>query len=70
LQSDNNKFSRREDRNRKMATEGHGRGGKKNHQQQRKDEMDKELTEIRARMEELALRMQQMQSRIGYMNGP
>jgi hypothetical protein len=59
LQSDNNKFSRRADRNRKMATEGHGRGGKKNHQQQRKDEMDEELTEIRERMEELALRMQQ-----------
>jgi hypothetical protein len=59
LQSDNNKFSRREDRNRKMATEGHGCGGKKNHQQQRKDEMDKELAEIRARMEELALRVQQ-----------
>jgi hypothetical protein len=36
LQSDNNKFSRRADRNRKMATEGHGRGGKKNHQQQSK----------------------------------
>jgi hypothetical protein len=32
LQSDSNKFSRRADRNRKMATEGHGRGGKKNHQ--------------------------------------
>jgi hypothetical protein len=59
LQSDNNKFSRRADRNRKMATEGHGCGGKKNHQQQRKDEMDKELTEVRARMEELALRVQQ-----------
>jgi hypothetical protein len=44
LQSDSNKFARREDRNRKMATEGHGRGGKKNHQQKRKDEMDKELT--------------------------
>ena len=41
-----------------MATEGHGCGGKKNHQQQRKDEMDKELAEIRARMEELALRVQ------------
>jgi hypothetical protein len=59
LQSDSNKFSRRADRNRKMATEGHGCGGKKNHQQQRKDEMDKELTEIRARMEELAFQMQQ-----------
>jgi hypothetical protein len=32
LQSDNNKFSSREDRIRKMATEGHGHGGKKNHQ--------------------------------------
>jgi hypothetical protein len=59
LQSDNNKFSRRADGNRNMATEGHGRGGKKNHQQQEKVEMDKELVEIRARMDELALRMQQ-----------
>ena len=59
LQSDSNKFSRRVDRNRKMATEGHGRGGKKNHQQQRKDEMDKELIEVRERMKELALRVQQ-----------
>jgi hypothetical protein len=58
LQSDSNKFSRGADRNKKMATEGHGGGGKKNHQQQRKYEMDKELTEIRARMEELALRVQ------------
>jgi hypothetical protein len=59
LQSDRNKFSKREDRNKKMDTEGHGSGGKKNHQQQRKDEMDKDLAEIRVRMEELALRVQQ-----------
>jgi deoxycytidylate deaminase len=44
---------------RKMATEGHRRDGKKIHQQPSKDEMDKELAEIRARMEELALQMQQ-----------
>jgi hypothetical protein len=42
-----------------MATKVHGCGGKKNHQQQRKEKMDKELTEIRVRMEELALRVQQ-----------
>jgi hypothetical protein len=41
--------------NRKMDTKGHGCGGNKNHQQLRKVDMDKELTEIRARMEELAL---------------
>jgi hypothetical protein len=44
-------FARREDRNRKMATEVHGCSGKKNHQHQRKDDMDEELTKIRARME-------------------
>jgi hypothetical protein len=40
--------------NRKMATEGHGCGGKKNHQQQREAKMDKEIVEIRVRMEDLA----------------
>jgi hypothetical protein len=60
LQSDNNKFSRRADGNKNMATEGHGRGGKKNHQQQpSKVEMDRELAEIRVRMDELALWVQQ-----------
>ena len=58
MQSDRNKFARRADRNRKMAIEGHGRGGKKNHQQQRKYERDEELAKIRERMEELAVRMQ------------
>jgi hypothetical protein len=42
-----------------MATEGHAHGGKKNHQQQENAARDKELAEIRARMDELALRMQQ-----------
>jgi hypothetical protein len=41
-----------------MAIEGHGPGGKKNHQQMSKAEIDKELIEIRERMEELALQMQ------------
>jgi hypothetical protein len=38
-----------------MTTEGHARGGKKNHQQQENAARDKELAEIRARMDELAL---------------
>jgi hypothetical protein len=42
-----------------MATEGHEHGGRGDHQQMSKAEIDKELTEIRARMEELALKMQQ-----------
>jgi hypothetical protein len=69
LQSDNNKFSRRADRNRKMATEGHGCGGGKNRNKKKIHEMDKELAEIRERMEELALRVYRMQRHIGCMNG-
>jgi hypothetical protein len=42
-----------------MATKGHRNDGKKIHQQQRKEVMDKELTEIKVRMDELALQMQQ-----------
>jgi hypothetical protein len=57
LQSDSNKFVRRADRNRKMATEGHGCDGKKNYEKQRKYEMDEEFTEIREIMEVLALQM-------------
>jgi hypothetical protein len=53
------RFSRRADRNKEMATEGHEHGGRGDHQQMSKVEMDKELTEIRARMEELALWVQQ-----------
>jgi hypothetical protein len=40
-----------------MATEGHGHGGKKIHQQQENVVRDKELAEIRVRMDELALQM-------------
>jgi hypothetical protein len=43
---------------RKMATKGHRRDGKKIHQQPSKDEMDKEITEIRSRKEDFALQMQ------------
>jgi hypothetical protein len=42
-----------------MVVEGHGCGGKKNHQQQKYAEMEKELIEIRERMEEFSFRMQQ-----------
>jgi hypothetical protein len=55
---------------RKMATEGHACDGKKIHQQPEQAEMDKELAEIRARMEELALQMQQDARSHGCMNGP
>jgi len=41
-----------------MATKGHEHGGRKNHQQLSKTEMDKEVTEIRARMYKLALQRQ------------
>jgi hypothetical protein len=42
-----------------MVTEGHERGGRGDHYQKSKVEIDKELTEIRARMEQLTLKMQQ-----------
>jgi hypothetical protein len=41
-----------------MVTEVHEHGGRGDHQEMSKDEMDKELAEIREKMEELALRMQ------------
>jgi len=40
-----------------MATEGPERGGRRDHQHMSKEEMERELTEIRVRMEQLALRM-------------
>jgi hypothetical protein len=42
-----------------MATEGHKKGWGEDHQQRNKDEIDKELNEIRAEMEKLAFKMQQ-----------
>jgi hypothetical protein len=42
-----------------MDTKGHEHGGRGYHQQKTKEEFGEELTEIRARMEQLALKMQQ-----------
>jgi hypothetical protein len=42
-----------------MVVEGHKRGRREDFPQKRKVEMDKELSEIRAEMEKLALKMQQ-----------
>jgi hypothetical protein len=55
LQSDSNKFSRREERRKKVAIEGREHGGGGDHQQMSKAEIGKELTKMRARMEELTL---------------
>jgi hypothetical protein len=59
LQSDSNRFSRREDRDNNMATEGHRYAERKNPELMSTTEREKELADIRARMEELELRMQQ-----------
>jgi hypothetical protein len=42
-----------------MTTEGHGRGRREDHKKKINPEMDLELKEIRSRMEQLALKMQQ-----------
>jgi hypothetical protein len=42
-----------------MATEGHGRGQGKDRQHKSKAKIDKELIEIRARMEQLTWKKQQ-----------
>jgi hypothetical protein len=42
-----------------MATEGHERGPKEDLQQKSKAEIEKELSKVRARMENLAFKMQQ-----------
>jgi hypothetical protein len=43
----------------KMATEGHEHGQREGHKRKRKPDMDLELIEIRERMEQLTLKMQQ-----------
>jgi hypothetical protein len=43
----------------KMATKGHGHGHREDRKQKKNLEMDLELIEIRARMEDLALWIQQ-----------
>jgi hypothetical protein len=52
------RLSRRQ-RETKMATEGHRGGQGEDHQQKNKAEIDKELREIREKMENIALKMQQ-----------
>jgi hypothetical protein len=42
-----------------MATKGHEHGRRGDHQQKSKEEIDKDLIEIRARMEQMTLKMQQ-----------
>jgi hypothetical protein len=54
-----NKFSRRADRDSNMATEGHRYAGRKSPGMMSTAERGKELADIRERMEELELRMQQ-----------
>jgi hypothetical protein len=58
VQSDSNRFARREDRDNAMTTEGHRHAGRKS-KAEKLAEMDKELAEIRADIEKLELRMQQ-----------
>jgi hypothetical protein len=54
-----NRFSRRADRDNNMATEGRRYAGRKKPRADEHNERGKELADIRARMEELELRMQQ-----------
>jgi hypothetical protein len=57
VQSDSSRFARRADRDNAMATEDHRHAGRKS-KVEKLVEMDKELAEIRADIEELELRMQ------------
>jgi hypothetical protein len=59
MQSDSSRFSRRVDRDNTMVTEGHKYAGRKIPEMMSAAKRGKELADIRARMEELELRMQQ-----------
>jgi hypothetical protein len=59
LQSDSNRFARRADRDNTMATEGHRYAERKNPELMSATEREKELADIREKMEELELRMRQ-----------
>jgi hypothetical protein len=59
FQSDSSRFSSRADKNSKMATKCHMSAGKKNPEMMSEAEWDEELAEMNARMDELALEMQQ-----------
>jgi hypothetical protein len=65
-----NRFARRADRDNNMTTEGRRYAGRKSPELMSTTERGKELADIRERMEELELRMQQKPSQDGYMNGP
>jgi hypothetical protein len=56
--SDSSRFARKPDRDSTMTTEGHRHAGRKS-KVEKLAEMDKELAEIRADIEDLELRMQQ-----------
>jgi hypothetical protein len=58
VQSDSDRFARRADRDNTMTTEGHTHVGRKS-KGEKLAEIDKELIEIRANIEELELWMQQ-----------
>jgi hypothetical protein len=59
VQSNSSRFSRRADRDNNMATKGHRYAERKNPELMSTAERGKELADIRARMEELELQMQQ-----------
>jgi hypothetical protein len=59
MQSDSNRFSRKEDRKNNMATEGHKSAKRKKPKMMNAAEMDKELADINREMEELEMKMQQ-----------
>jgi len=58
-QSDSSRFSRREDKDSEMATEGHRYARKKKTELMSKAEIDEELIDIRVEIEKIALWMQQ-----------
>jgi hypothetical protein len=59
VQSDSSRFARREDRDNDMATKGQRYVGRKNPELMSRTEIDEELTDIKEKLEKLALRMQQ-----------
>jgi hypothetical protein len=63
MQSDSSRFSRKEDRNNTMVTEGHRRAEKKSKAEELA-KMDEELADIRAEIEKLELRMWQEEKSI------
>jgi tRNA-dihydrouridine synthase len=67
VRSDSSKFSRKEDRDNTMVIEGHRHAGRKR-KVEKLAEMNKELTEIRADIENLNCGCSRKPSQDGYMN--